>query len=1642
VDADGSTEICVTCGYDDALAATNFNDLPYSRYSHVRVFKSAAEPWVPARRLWNQHGYFNVNVNDDLTIPRRQQKHHLVWSVGNCTQGPNRPLNNFLNQSPFLNSQGCPTYAAPNLAYVDNSLSVNPPTCPNGDFTVSFQIQNLGDIDLSGDVPITFYDGNPELVGATKLNTISVTLSGFSPGDVFSVNNATVNGPGSNFILYIVLNDGGTTVPTPISLPNTNFIECDYSDNIISAPVNPLPVTITALKVKDNIKCIGSTSADNGAVRAFIPVSGNENITDYNFYWSIGTVAKPVASADHVGATYNNIPEGTYTVYAIHKTASCNSDTAAVTVNRIDGNVQVEIQLIHGVTDCKKPNGHLDALVPKVGSPGQYEPFGKYNFTWYEGNDIFTSPQVSPTHSATDLKAVTYTVLVVEKATGCQTIESYDVPDQSVVPVVTVVKTDLLCTNSTSGSASASIGGVVAGYSFDWYDGNTVKPSPDHTDEEYTNIPAGSYTVVATDNNTKCSSVPVTVTIVQTIPPVVTASATANQTSCDPALPNGAVTSNVGGATAGYSFEWFRGQNTIPANSVATTNTASGLTAGVYTVKATDLATGCFDTEEVTVTNNVVTPSLIIGAIATTTNCSNPNGSVTVTPSYDSPGDYTFSWYIGNTVKATPDFTNTTNILSGLEPGEYTVRAVHNSRNCVTAPVTATVGDGAPPISIILDNLVTQLPSDCNANDGTMTVNLSAAGNVGGFDVSWYAGHEPFANPPFLQQSGVTSSTATNLTSGLYSIVAVNRDNGCSNTETFNLPFADAHRLELVDKTDVDKCSPLDIGRIRVNLFPTPLVGFNEGDYDIHLYAGSSDLGLNIGTATGGQFLQDIPGSSGNTLYQTNNNLEPGYYTLVAISKNPLTLNCRSVPLVVEIEQVIDFPVIVANQIDANTNCTGIMANGQIEITIDGYSPPPADYSIQWFAGPDTSSPTIAGGLIISSLAPGMYTVEVTNTKVVNTQCTTVATFQILDLPPVISIASGDVDITHLTRCDFSDASASIIGIHEDGIPGNIGDYTFEWFFDNMAPMLPNATSKNGLAAGTYYVQATNITNNCLSALVEIAIDDMTMGTVGVDLMSFIEPTQCLKPANLTGELHVVANGNSGTGYTYNWYAGTTASGPVVNNTEDFTNITIPGGSTDITYTIQVINNDNQCEVIDTYTLPLIVSPVFITAAAAPLTSCAMDDGIAFATVTTPSPSDYNYLWYIGNTTKPATDFPAIPQPAKEITGLTFGEYTVVAVDQMDAACTTAPVTVMVENMQEFPLLTATALAPVTNCDPTIPNGVASALVDGNFIDHVFEWFVGPTAVGTPFHIGSDVGNLAASEYTVRATNLVSGCSSLAQVTIDYSPEAIPNVAVEVLSNVTSCVEPNGALSASVNGNTSDYIFDWYIGSAVKPTPDFTGEVYSDLAVGTYTVTATSRITGCVSPPASADIIEELAYPDFDFIVVNSGCSQDSQGDGIPDDMPSGGITLLMANNVPITSIVWTDTQGNSFEGPILSDISAGTYSVTVTSTLGCSTTKEVLVKTDIRPYNGISRNGDNKNYLFHINCIGDFPSNIVKIFNRAGTLVYEAEGYDNIDIYFDGRANKGISPMGNNLPDGTYFYVIDKRDGTKPLAGYLEIIN
>ena len=53
-------------------------------------------------------------------------------------------------------------------------------------------------------------------------------------------------------------------------------------------------------------------------------------------------------------------------------------------------------------------------------------------------------------------------------------------------------------------------------------------------------------------------------------------------------------------------------------------------------------------------------------------------------------------------------------------------------------------------------------------------------------------------------------------------------------------------------------------------------------------------------------------------------------------------------------------------------------------------------------------------------------------------------------------------------------------------------------------------------------------------------------------------------------------------------------------------------------------------------------------------------------------------------------------------------------------------------------------------------------------------------------------------------------------------------------------------------------------------------------------------------------------------------------------------------------------------------------------------------------------------------------------IFNRWGSRVFGRKHYLN---QFEGRDDKG-----NNLPDGTYYYVLDLGNGSKPVKGYFVI--
>ncbi len=84
----------------------------------------------------------------------------------------------------------------------------------------------------------------------------------------------------------------------------------------------------------------------------------------------------------------------------------------------------------------------------------------------------------------------------------------------------------------------------------------------------------------------------------------------------------------------------------------------------------------------------------------------------------------------------------------------------------------------------------------------------------------------------------------------------------------------------------------------------------------------------------------------------------------------------------------------------------------------------------------------------------------------------------------------------------------------------------------------------------------------------------------------------------------------------------------------------------------------------------------------------------------------------------------------------------------------------------------------------------------------------------------------------------------------------------------------------------------------------------------------------------------------------------------------------------------------------------------------------------------GISPDGDGLNDYLVIPQLFDYPENNLMIFNRWGNKVYAKKPYDNT---WDGKASEsGVINGDQYLPAGTYFYILDLGDGSKPLTGYI----
>jgi gliding motility-associated-like protein len=337
---------------------------------------------------------------------------------------------------------------------------------------------------------------------------------------------------------------------------------------------------------------------------------------------------------------------------------------------------------------------------------------GASTYTW-SNNSNLNSITVSP--SSTTVYSVTGTI---------GTCTSQAVATVSVIPSATISITGntVICSGQ-----SATL--TASGYSnYVWNSGLTTNPnivSP---------IVSTNYSVsalIGVCSNTAVTTVSVLANPILTLSPNVSICQGVSST----------VTLTASGAT---TYTW--ANSSTLSSSTGSAVIASLNTTTNYTVTGANAA--CTNTAIVTVN---VQPSPTITAVSfTNTTCGLSNGAVSVT---SLPSNNTYTWSSG--------VSSTTNTASNLATGDYTITA--NNGACNTNTVVSIFS--SVPLSIT-SSIV--LPSNCNLNDGSISVN----DNMIGSNYSW-------------SPNVSTTNNANGLATGNYALTIIN--GACTTSTVFNV---------------------------------------------------------------------------------------------------------------------------------------------------------------------------------------------------------------------------------------------------------------------------------------------------------------------------------------------------------------------------------------------------------------------------------------------------------------------------------------------------------------------------------------------------------------------------------------------------------------------------------------------------------------------------------------------------------------------------------------------------------------------------------------------------------------------------------------------------------------------------------------
>ena len=307
--------------------------------------------------------------------------------------------------------------------------------------------------------------------------------------------------------------------------------------NAIAIAVNPIPSATLSSSATANKICQGQTVTFTAAPAGF---------SNYQFYNGAVSVQN---GSSNTFASSALAPGNSLTVVATNAGCTGPASTAIViTINPLPG-----LTINSGDASCGNNNGF--AFVNVVGGTSPY------TYSWSNGK---TTPTIS------GLAVGSYTITVTT-ADGCMETGVAKVFNSNMPAISLSSQTNVSCFGGSDGTATTTVSGGASPFTYSW---NTV---PSQATAAASGLPAGTYTVTLTDANGCIQTQPVTIS-----QPLVLSTLTSSLKACG--IANGSAKATATGGTAPYTYAWSPGG--------AATQTATGLSSGVYTCVVTD-AKGC-----------------------------------------------------------------------------------------------------------------------------------------------------------------------------------------------------------------------------------------------------------------------------------------------------------------------------------------------------------------------------------------------------------------------------------------------------------------------------------------------------------------------------------------------------------------------------------------------------------------------------------------------------------------------------------------------------------------------------------------------------------------------------------------------------------------------------------------------------------------------------------------------------------------------------------------------------------------------------------------------------------------------------------------------------------------------------------------